>query len=193
MENKNIKVSLITYIIPEGKFSEYLSNWKSLKCDVKTRAEEGNLRYDLAVPVDRDDRMYLTEYWVNDGAVELHKNMQYYKDLCAMRDSMGVTKGEKEYKGKIVVIVTYKIAPSVRDEFIRLWKKHEIARKTRAESGCSRYDLAIPIDNDSQLFLFEYWDSAQSQAAHRNTEHFKALSDIKNQLAVESEIDTFNL
>lgn len=193
MEKKNIKVSLITYIIPEEKTQEYLANWKSLDCDTQTRQEEGNFRYDLAVPVDRENRLYLTEYWRDNDAVEVHKDMQYYKDLCAMRDGMGVTKGEKDYKGKLVVIVTYKMDPSVREKFISLWKEHEIAQKTRAEKGCSRYDLAVPIDKDDQLFLFEYWDGADSQAAHRETEHFKALSDIKNQLGVESEIETFDL
>lgn len=193
MEKKNIKVSLITYIIPEGKQDEYLANWKSLGCDTNTRLEEGNIRYDLAVPIDRENRLYLTEYWKDENAVEVHKDMQYYKDLCTMRDGMGVTKGEKDYKGKLVVIVTYKMDPSVRETFISQWTEQSIADKTRAEEGCSRYDLAVPIDKDDQLFLFEYWDSTDAQAKHRDTEHFKALTNIKNQLGVESTIETFNL
>ena len=63
-----------------------------------------------------------------------------------------------------------------------------VIEKSRAEDGCIRYSYFYPVDSDTQLFLWEQWESREHQKAHCRTEHFAALGEIKAKYGAETEI-----
>ena len=187
------KVSLVTYIMPPDVRREFIERWAEEGFDRLSRAEAGCLRYDLSVPVDKDDELFLTEYWRDNAALDLHKQTEHYKRLIALRGEMGIEKGPKTMFGKIVVVVTYTFPRGGRQKFLDRWESFGISDKSRSEYGCSRYDLSIPIGRDDALYLIEYWDDVTAQEMHRGTEHYKYLTALKEEFSVETQADIYNM
>lgn len=98
---------------------------------------------------------------------------------------------ENNTSGKIVVIVTYTLEPRRRNEFLDRWAEFDISGRSRSEEGCLRYDLSVPADREDALYLIEYWDNVTSQTLHRDTEHFRYLTALKNEFEVTTQADTF--
>ena len=73
------------------------------------------------------------------------------------------------------------------------WEEFGISEKSRSEEGCSRYDLSVPVDREDKLYLIEYWDNEQAQALHRDTEHYRYLTDLKEEFSVKTLADIFNM
>ena len=85
--------------------------------------------------------------------------------------------------------VTYTLPDAAaREGYIRDVLELGVIDKSRAEKGCIRYDYFYPVGSDTQLFLLEQWESREHQAAHCQTDHFKALGKIKEKYGAETEI-----
>lgn len=63
-----------------------------------------------------------------------------------------------------------------------------VIEKSRAEEGCHRYAYYYPAESDTQLFLWEQWESREHQKAHCQTAHFAQLGEIKAKYGAETEI-----
>ena len=85
--------------------------------------------------------------------------------------------------------VTYTLPdPAAREGYMKEVLASGVIEKSRAEEGCHRYAYYYPADSDTQLFLWEQWESREHQAAHTRTEHFAQLGGIKEKYGAQTEI-----
>lgn len=85
--------------------------------------------------------------------------------------------------------VTYNMPDKAsRDGYYKEVHEREIDAKSRKEDGCYRYDFFFPAESDTQLFLFEQWESRQHQKVHCETEHFLEMGKLKEKYGVTTEI-----
>lgn len=65
--------------IKPGERERFLARASEHRSNVLSR-EPGCLRFDLAVPRDQDDTVYLYEVYADDAALETHFNTPYMKE-----------------------------------------------------------------------------------------------------------------
>jgi autoinducer 2-degrading protein len=70
--------------------------------------------------------------------------------------------------GKIALVVEYRVKPDRREAFLRLM--HEHAAGTLAEeAGCLQFDVLLPQEDASRVFLYEvYRDGAAFQEHNKS-------------------------
>ncbi len=85
--------------------------------------------------------------------------------------------------------VTYRLPdPAAREGYMREVLDSGVIEKSRAEDGCIRYEYFYPVGSDTELFLWEQWESRDHQKVHCQTEHFAALGKIKEKYGAETKI-----
>jgi (4S)-4-hydroxy-5-phosphonooxypentane-2,3-dione isomerase len=68
---------------------------------------------------------------------------------------------------RIVIVVEFEVKPEHRNQFIELIKGH--AQRSRAEDGCQQFDVLLPQEDQSRVFLVEAWrDQAALEMHSRN-------------------------
>ena len=93
----------------------------------------------------------------------------------------------------IVLNVTYKCKPEMRDEFLEMIMTEGIDDACRAENGNIKYDYYIPTDNNDELLLVEKWQNADALSKHKIQPHFERLGQLKNDYVNETIIEKFEL
>ena len=84
---------------------------------------------------------------------------------------------------------TYRLeSQAARDGYFKEVKEKGIIEKSRAEEGCIRYAYYYPADSDTDLFLWEQWESRDAQKKHTQQPHFAVLGTLKEKYNVEAEI-----
>lgn len=85
--------------------------------------------------------------------------------------------------------VTYKAKDDeTRKAFYKEIKENEIITKTLAEDGCIRYDYYYPAESDTDILLWEQWESREHQKKHTAQTHFKTIGKIKEKYSIQSEV-----
>lgn len=79
----------------------------------------------------------------------------------------------------IVLNVTYRCKPDMREDFLERIIAEGIDEASRREEGNIKYDYYIPVDGGDELLLIEKWRDEASLAAHSTTEHFGRLKELK--------------
>jgi len=79
----------------------------------------------------------------------------------------------------LVLLVTYKIKPGMREKFVEEIRSAGIIEKIRTEDGFVRYDYYLSIDDPNEILLAEEWSSEAQQQAHLHTDHMRKLKSIK--------------
>ena len=79
----------------------------------------------------------------------------------------------------IVLNVTYKCKPDMRDAFLERIMAEGIGEACRAEEGNIKYDYYYPADDSDDLLLVETWTEPALQQAHCATEIFARLQALK--------------
>lgn len=70
----------------------------------------------------------------------------------------------------------------------------ELAKPSRAESGCERYDLFESTDRPGAFKVVEQWEGEEAFKAHQETPHFKeAIGALGDLLASPPEMDTLTV
>ena len=77
----------------------------------------------------------------------------------------------------IVLNVTYKCKPDMRDEFLEAIMAEGIDIACRAEEGNLKYDYYYPADGSDDLLLVEKWRDAEAFAKHGQQPHYKRLGE----------------
>lgn len=77
------------------------------------------------------------------------------------------------------LLVEYRLKKKSAAEFLRALSELDIARLTRGERGCVRYEYYAPAEENGTLLLLEEWESAELQALHLEQPHMKRLAEIK--------------
>ncbi len=85
--------------------------------------------------------------------------------------------------------VTYRLSGrEARDAFYKDVKACGAGEKTRLEEGCIRYEFFFPADSDSDVFLWEQWESREAQQKHLKQPHYLEFAKIKEHYNVETDI-----
>lgn len=91
----------------------------------------------------------------------------------------------------IVLNVTYKCKPGLRDEFLESLTAEGIGAVCRAEDGNIKYDYYIPADGNDELLLVEKWRDADALAVHGRQPHFARIGELKADYVEETAIERF--
>lgn len=90
----------------------------------------------------------------------------------------------------IVLNVTYKCRPELREEFLEAILREGIDEASRKEPGNLKYDYYIPFDGDD-LLLVEKWRDETALKAHAETPHYAKLKELKPQYVTETVVERF--
>lgn len=93
----------------------------------------------------------------------------------------------------IVLNVTYKCKPDMRDEFLEMIYTEGIDVACRSEDGNLKYNYYTPVDGSDDLLLIEKWRDADALAAHGRQPHFARLGDLKAEFVIETVIEKFEM
>ena len=93
----------------------------------------------------------------------------------------------------IVLNVTYKCRPGLREAFLERILSEGVDEQCRAEDGCLKYDYYLPFDDNGELLLVEKWRDADALAAHGRQPHLLALGRFKKDYVTETVIERFDL
>ncbi|MBR5620149.1 MAG: antibiotic biosynthesis monooxygenase [Clostridia bacterium] len=91
----------------------------------------------------------------------------------------------------IVLNVTYKCKPEMREEFLERIMTEGIDDAVRAEDGNLKYDYYFPADDTQELLLVEKWRDADALAAHPQQPHMQKLGALKAEFVDETIIERF--
>ena len=93
----------------------------------------------------------------------------------------------------IILNVTYKCKPQMRDEFLEMIMSEGIDVACRGEDGNLKYDYYIPTDNSDDLLLVEKWRDAEALDKHSKQPHFARLGEMKKDFVNDTIIEKFVL
>ena len=91
----------------------------------------------------------------------------------------------------IVLNVTYRCKPDMRDAFLERIMAEGIDEACRAEKGNLKYDYYYPADDGDELLLVEKWQDAAALKVHGETPHFARLGAIKPDYVTETVVERF--
>ena len=91
----------------------------------------------------------------------------------------------------IVLNVTYKCRPGMREEFLEAILREGIDEASRNEAGNLKYDYYLPFDGGDDLLLVEKWRDETALKAHGKTEHLQHLRELKAEYVTETVIERF--
>ena len=90
----------------------------------------------------------------------------------------------------IVLNVTYRCKPGMREAFLTAIRSNGIDEASRKEAGNLKYDYYIPLGGDD-LLLIEKWRDADALRLHAETPHYAKLKELKPQHVTETVVERF--
>ena len=94
----------------------------------------------------------------------------------------------------IVLNVTYKCKPDMREEFLENIMAEGIDVASRAEEGNIKYDYYFPADGSGdELLLVEKWRDADALKEHGGQPHFARLGELKPEFVLETIIERYEI
>lgn len=91
----------------------------------------------------------------------------------------------------IVLNVTYKCKPELREAFLERIRKEGIDAASRAEAGNLKYDYYIPYGASDDLLLIEKWADEDALKAHAETPHYARLKELKPAYVTDTLVERF--
>lgn len=91
----------------------------------------------------------------------------------------------------IVLNVTYKCRPGMREEFLKKIKTEGIDAASRAEDGNAKYDYYFAADCSDELLLVEKWSDKEALVRHSRQEHFLRLGTLKSDYVADTAIERY--
>ena len=91
----------------------------------------------------------------------------------------------------IVLNVTYKCRPDMREAFLEAILREGIDEASRAEAGNLKYDYYLPYDGGDELLLVEKWRDETALSAHGKTPHLLRLRELKAEYVTETVIERY--
>lgn len=93
----------------------------------------------------------------------------------------------------IVLNVTYRCKPGMRDAFLQRIRAEGLDGASRAEAGNLKYDYYLPAEDGPELLLVEKWRNAEALADHGRQPHFARLGELKPQYVDDTVIERFEV
>ena len=91
----------------------------------------------------------------------------------------------------IVLNVTYRCRPGMRDRFLEAITAEGIDQASRAETGNLKYDYYLPAAGGDELLLVEKWKGTGAIAEHMGQAHYLRLKALKETYVDETVIERF--
>ena len=91
----------------------------------------------------------------------------------------------------IVLNVTYKCKPEMREAFLENIRTQGIGDACRAEEGNLKYDYYVPTHNADEVLLVEKWRDADALGVHAGQPHIAKLVALKAQYVDETIIEKY--
>ena len=91
----------------------------------------------------------------------------------------------------IVMNVTYKCKPGMRERFLEAIKAEGLDEACRAEAGNSKYAYFFAADDPDEMLLVENWRDQEALDAHGKEPHFRRLGEMKDGFVEETIIERF--
>lgn len=91
----------------------------------------------------------------------------------------------------IVLNVTYKCKPGMREKFLEAINAEGIGAACRAEEGNIKYDYYRPVDGSDDLLLVEKWQDTDALAKHGKQPHLARLGELKPEFVEDTVIEKF--
>ena len=86
----------------------------------------------------------------------------------------------------IILNVTYKCMPCMREKFLEAIKAEGIDEASRNEAGNLKYDYYFAEADCDELLLVENWADEEALRIHHDEPHFKRLSELKEGFVKET-------
>jgi quinol monooxygenase YgiN len=93
----------------------------------------------------------------------------------------------------IILNVTYKCRPDMREEFLEAIMAEGIDAACRAETGNIKYDYFRSVNDSDELLLVEKWQDAEALASHGKQPHFARLGKIKTEFVEDTVIEKYTV
>ena len=93
----------------------------------------------------------------------------------------------------IVLNVSYKCKPEMRDDFMEAIITEGIDVACRAEAGNLKYEYYYSAEDDDEILLIEKWTDAGALAAHGKQEHYLRLGELKQEYVKETVVEKFEV
>ena len=90
---------------------------------------------------------------------------------------------------RYAVTVEFDVRPGAIDAFLRLITENARV-SVRDEPGCRQFDVMLPRNAASKVFLYEVYDDEAAFAAHTRTAHFAAFDRDSAPLVVSKNVRT---
>ncbi len=91
----------------------------------------------------------------------------------------------------IVLNVTYRCRPEMREEFLEMIMTEGIDAASREDEGNIRYDYFIPADGGDDLLLLEKWTDADALSGHLKQPHIARLGELKAEYVLDTLVETY--
>ena len=91
----------------------------------------------------------------------------------------------------IVLNVTYKCKPGMREAFLERLIAEGLDEKSRMDEGNIQYDYYLPVKDSGELLLLEKWKDADVLAAHGKQPHLKRIGELKADYVTETVIEKY--
>lgn len=91
----------------------------------------------------------------------------------------------------VVLNVTYKCKPGMREAFLEAIKAEGLDAASRAEAGNSKYDYYFAAEALDELLLVEHWRDEEAVKLHNAEPHFKRLGELKAAFVEETVLEKF--
>ena len=91
----------------------------------------------------------------------------------------------------IVLNVTYRCRPGMREEFLEAILREGVDEASRNEAGNLKYDYYLPFDGGDDLLLVEKWRDADALRLHAETPHYAKLKGLKPAYVTETVVERF--
>lgn len=92
----------------------------------------------------------------------------------------------------IVLNVTYKCKPGMREGFLNAIAAEGIDSSSRAEEGNCKYDYYLSAADNDELLLVEKWQDQDAVSAHGKMPHFIRLGELKKDYVADTVIERYN-
>ena len=93
----------------------------------------------------------------------------------------------------IVLNVTYKCKPGMREQFLDIIKKKGIDVACRAEAGNIKYDYYMADADADELFLLEKWKDADALTEHTKQTHYIRLGEFKPDYVTDTIVEKYEI
>jgi quinol monooxygenase YgiN len=89
----------VHYFTKPGKRAEFYEAVNKLEVPQKSRAEEGNIKYDYYMSIDNEDEILLVENWKDEAAFRFHTEQAHFKALGELKAEYVEETVLKRYEG----------------------------------------------------------------------------------------------